>query len=216
MNNVFLFILSSIKAFLTSEFASYIVIFILPSVLLTVLTMLTVQLISKKPCKLGVFNWYLVVLTVVLFNVFLSNNVYVKKLFSSFLDFSIYVSAFTILALSGNVSLSVLRRKGKKAKKNCKLLQAKSEKEVEKAVEIIPCIEEPVSVYSGYIDVSYVKGLIDKLKESRLELHDEKEIEELEIFLLNFVNRQPNASERKILSEYMSSLIKKLAKYNAI
>ena len=66
---------------------------------------------------------------------------------------------------------------------------------------------------SNYLDVSYVRQLIYKLKDKDLSDTDLEEVEELEVFLLNFACRQPSAAERPQLSSYLSSLIKKLAKY---
>ena len=121
-----------------------------------------------------------------------------------------------MLAIIGNVALSTIKTEGGKPSKTLNQLKVDGIIEKQKQIEVISCIEEPTSVYSGSIDVSYVKSLIDKLKENSLEESDEKEIEEFELFIINFVNRQPNGYERKKMSEYMGSLIKKLAKYTAI
>ena len=216
MNYVFLIVLNSIKAFLSSEIASFILICAVPSVALVFLTMLIIQITVKKTLKLRIFNGYLIALTIIISNVFIANNQYAKKLLVSFLDYSVYVSSFILLAIIGNITLSAVKRKSKNVAYTYNLLKVQKQTENHKNVEVIPCTEEGASVYSGYIDVNYVKSLIDKLKENSLEFEDEKEVEEFEIYLLNFVNRQPNGIERKRLSEYMGSLMKKLAKYNAI
>ena len=65
----------------------------------------------------------------------------------------------------------------------------------------------------GYLDVVYLKSLISKLKEKELSNSDYDEVEDLELYLLNFVNRQPEPEERTILSEKISMLIKKIAFY---
>ena len=216
MNNVFLFILNNVKNFLVSNVASFVLILSLPSIVLVLLVALIIQLVTKKPTKLKLFNGYLAVVLILYFNIFLAGGKSVRTLIATTLDYSIFLSAFVILAIIGNITLLTFKRKAKAIIKTNNLLKIDKVNETEKQVETISCIEEPVSVYSGYIDVSYVKSLIDKLKQSPLEYEDEKEIEDFEIYLLNFVNRQPSGYERKCLSEYMGSLIKKLAKYNAI
>ncbi len=65
----------------------------------------------------------------------------------------------------------------------------------------------------GYLDIGYVKSLICELKTKPLSDSDYREIEELEVYLLRFITRQPEGEERKILSEKLSMLIKKLALY---
>ena len=84
---------------------------------------------------------------------------------------------------------------------------------IKRAVERIKMAEESPQVYSGYVDVGYIKSLINNLKNNQLEESDSKEIEEFEVYLLNFVNRQPINNERQELSIRLNSLIKKLAKY---
>ncbi len=216
MINVYLISLNYLKRFLVSELASCVIIGILPSIVLLWLTMLTIRLISKRPVKLKIFNGYLVLSLVVIFNIIISNGACIKKLFSSYLDLSIYISVFTILAIFGNISLSVIKIKRKEKPKINKQLSIINNTEKQKIVEVIPCTEEGASVYSGYVDVKYVKSLIDALKQKSLEEGDLKEVEDFELYLLNFINRQPNSLERKRLSEYIGSLFKKLAKYNAI
>lgn len=68
-------------------------------------------------------------------------------------------------------------------------------------------------VFKGYINVSYLKSLLEKLKQKQLSDSDYREIEDFEVYILNFVSRQPNGEERKVLSERLSTLIKKMAKY---
>ena len=68
----------------------------------------------------------------------------------------------------------------------------------------------------GYLDVSYLKSLINLLKDKNLTESDKKEIEDLEVYLMNFASRQPYNSERLELSGYLSDFMKKLARYNAV
>ena len=69
------------------------------------------------------------------------------------------------------------------------------------------------NISSGYLDVSHVKSLINELKQKELSDSDYSEIEELELYLMNFISRQPEGEERAVLSEKLSMLIKKIALY---
>ena len=91
----------------------------------------------------------------------------------------------------------------------------KNEDITERAVEKLTCSEYVSEAYAGYIDTDYLRELVRNLKEKNLEEKDAFEIENLEVYLLNFVSRQPTRAERQILSEYVGMLIKKLAKYSA-
>ncbi|MBE5743134.1 MAG: hypothetical protein E7358_00255 [Clostridiales bacterium] len=68
-------------------------------------------------------------------------------------------------------------------------------------------------VFSGYLDVGYIKSLILDLKQKDLTSEDYEKIEEFEIYLLRFIARQPNGEERVVLSKYLSMLIKKISLY---
>ncbi len=84
---------------------------------------------------------------------------------------------------------------------------------IQRAVEHIKSTEEPPQVFSGYVDVSYIKTLINTLKTNNLTEADKQDLEEFEVYLLNFINRQPTNAERQELSNKLGGLIKKLAKY---
>ena len=84
---------------------------------------------------------------------------------------------------------------------------------IKRAIEHVKLTEDATEIFSGYVDVAYIKTLINKLKSDSLSNQEKAEIEELEVYLLNFVNRQPTSSERQELSNKLGSLIKKLAKY---
>ncbi len=109
-------------------------------------------------------------------------------------------------------SIKKPKRKGKKAQENI-LINNDYGTSIKRAVERIKMAEESPQVYSGYVDVGYIKSLINNLKSNQLEEVDSKEIEEFEIYLLNFVNRQPNSNERQELSARLNGLIKTLSKY---
>lgn len=70
--------------------------------------------------------------------------------------------------------------------------------------------------YDGYLDVSYLKSLITVLKTKNLTEDDKQELEDFEVYLMNFAARQPYNGERTKLSGYLSDFMKKLARYDAV
>lgn len=176
-----------------------------------------VSIIRRKSVNIKRFNLFFLATAIIFINAIIIEGFLYKKVFTSYIDIMISVSAFIVIGLLGNVVLSFLKfEKNKKFKREEPSNISIPRIEKERTLEVLSCVEQPVSVYNGYIDVRYLKSLIDSIKERNLEYDDEKEIEELEVYLLNFVNRQPNRLERSKLSSYVESLIKKLAKYNVI
>ncbi|MBQ9782737.1 MAG: hypothetical protein IJW26_06140 [Clostridia bacterium] len=81
---------------------------------------------------------------------------------------------------------------------------------------------QPIDLYNlenssnDFIDVEYLKSLIDLLKSKPLTIEETERLEELEVFLLNFCYRRPNKNEKEKLSVYLSFLMKKLAYYKIV
>lgn len=71
-------------------------------------------------------------------------------------------------------------------------------------------------LFCGYLNVKYVKYLIDKLKNCDLSVAERKDAEDFEAYLMNFAYRQPSDAEREELSPKLNALIKSLAKYKAV
>ena len=129
-----------------------------------------------------------------------------------------YISlAVLCLLLACNILLFIcfFRLKRNKKKRAHENTEIKSDYglAIKRAVERIITVEDTPQVFSGYVDVKYIKSLIENLKTNDLSEQDDKEIEELEVYLLNFVNRQPNDSERQELSKRLNALIKTLSNY---
>lgn len=210
MESILFIALSFIK-----EFVYYIILCSLAFLVGIIILSIIVSIIRRQKVNLKRYNLIFIISLIAYLNGITIEIFMFKRVFVSFIDLLIGVSAFVIVGLIGNVILSLIQFKSKS-------LQGSTTKisipkiDSEKTIEVLSCVENPVSVYSGYIDVVYLKGLIDKIKEKELEYDDEREVEELEIYLLNFVNRQPNAYERKKLSSFIEGFIKKLAKYNVI
>ncbi len=72
------------------------------------------------------------------------------------------------------------------------------------------------NISNEFINVSYIKELITSLKDKPLTIKESEELEEFEVFLLNFCYRQPNKNEKEKLSLYLSSLMKKIAYYKIV
>ena len=137
-----------------------------------------------------------------------------KILFSSIKN--VYASLTVLTCLSGVFYMTLRALSNvKKSPIECKTIEVNQEDLTVK--EIKP---KPYEYYfydkkvDGYLDVAYLKNLIFELKKKELSESDFSEIEGLELYLLNFVSRQPNESERVVLSEKLSMLIKKIAYYS--
>ncbi len=217
MKNTLFIALTFIKEYFLVSFTYYIIIGAYAFILLLTIVTLALKLTLNKNLKLKAFNLLVFACGVIFANAVLVEIIYYKQLFTSFLDIVIFSSAFLILTLLSNALLSSISPKCKKVK----IVQEVQRKQLEsapqkKAVEVISCVEEGATVYGGYLNVDYLKGLLTSLKGKELEFDDEKWLEDFEVYLLNFVNRQPNTIERVKLSEDISSLIKKLAQYEVI
>ena len=129
-----------------------------------------------------------------------------------------YISlAVLCLLLVSNIVLLICffrlnRNKKKRAHENTDI-KSYYRLSVKRAVEKVITAEEPPQVFSGYVDVGYIKTLINNLKSNDLTEEDRLELDEFEVYLLNFVNRQPNNTERQELSKRLNCLIKTLSKY---
>ena len=150
---------------------------------------------------------------------------YFNKVVFSSLEKAITVclSIFIIqMLISAGIKLVKSSRKPKIIKESVKVvedIQVESlnyGESIKNAVEKIKLKEEEPILFNGFIDVAYIKSLLQSLNEKNLEEKDRLEVEELEVYLLNFVNRQPNGLEKEILSKHLGGLIKKLAKYQAV
>lgn len=71
-------------------------------------------------------------------------------------------------------------------------------------------------MFNGYLNVKYVKFLIDKLNNCDITIAERKETEDFEVYLMNFAYRQPTEREREELSPKLNTLIRTLAKYQAV
>ncbi|MBO5889092.1 MAG: hypothetical protein J6Q58_03020 [Clostridia bacterium] len=217
MENIFIIALYFVKNLFLVNFVYYIILSCVAFLCAIILLTLIFKIAFKKNYTLKFYNQCFLISLVLYFNSILVEYIMLKKVFKSELDVIISISAFIVLGLLGKILINSFRYKCKKPKDINLIKGSITPNETKpKSIEIISCLEEGATVYNGYVDVKYLKSLIDKLKENNLEYEDEKTVEELEVYLLNFVNRQPNSIERTKLSSYIGDLIKKLAKYNVV
>ena len=205
------------------------------SIALIVLIIATflVVILSKKAVNLKAFKCFTAILLTLITVISAFEFINVKKVFLVIDSVIVYVIAliilcailFTIIYLTEyskrlkltktkNVSSVKLNKVTKLTDSEQAPLTNNNDKEVIKLKCVSPQIDG--GEFDGYLDVSYLKSLISLLRERNLTEKDDKELEDLEVYLMNFARRQPYKSERSKLTEYLSDLMKKLARYNAV
>lgn len=205
------------------------------SIALIVLIIATflVVILSKKAVNLKAFKCFTAILLTLITVISAFEFINVKKVFLVVDSVIVYVIAliilcailFTIIYLTEyskrlkltktkNVSSVKLNKVNNLTDSEQAPLTNNNDKEVIKLKCVSPQIDG--GEFDGYLDVSYLKSLISLLRERNLTEKDDKELEDLEVYLMNFARRQPYKSERSKLTEYLSDLMKKLARYNAV
>lgn len=205
------------------------------SIALIVLIIATflVVILSKKAVNLKAFKCFTAILLTLITVISAFEFINVKKVFLVVDSVIVYVIAliilcailFTIIYLTEyskrlkltktkNVSSVKLNKVTKLTDSEQAPLTNNNDIEVIKLKCVSPQIDG--GEFDGYLDVSYLKSLISLLRERNLTEKDDKELEDLEVYLMNFARRQPYKSERSKLTEYLSDLMKKLARYNAV
>ena len=135
-----------------------------------------------------------------------------KTVFSTEKKVYVFISALSVLSL---LWFTAIKLSGKLYRKK----QAKAPTIIERqpqaqtSCERVETLLDANGELSGYLSVSHVKSLISELKTKPLSETDARELEEFEVYLLNFVTRQTSPPERKVLSGYLSELIKKTSRY---
>ena len=205
------------------------------SIALIVLITVTflVVIISKKAVNLKVFKYFTAILLTLITVISAFEFINVKKVFLVVDSVIVYVIALIILCaiLFTIIYLTEYSKRLKLTKtknvSSVKLNKVNNLTDSEQApltnnndIEVIKlkCVSPQIDggEFDGYLDVSYLKSLISLLRERNLTEKDDKELEDLEVYLMNFARRQPYKSERSKLTEYLSDLMKKLARYNAV
>ena len=205
------------------------------SIALIVLIIATflVVILSKKAVNLKAFKCFTAILLTLITVISAFEFINVKKVFLVVDSVIVYVIALIILCaiLFTIIYLTEYSKRLKLTKtknvSSVKLNKVTKLTDIEQApltnnndIEVIKlkCVSPQIDggEFDGYLDVSYLKSLISLLRERNLTEKDDKELEDLEVYLMNFARRQPYKSERSKLTEYLSDLMKKLARYNAV
>ena len=205
------------------------------SIALIVLIIATflVVILSKKAVNLKAFKCFTAILLTLITVISAFEFINVKKVFLVVDSVIVYVIAliilcailFTIIYLteySKRLKLTKTKKvssvKLNKVNNLTDIEQAPLTNNNDKEVIKLKCVSPQIDggEFDGYLDVSYLKSLISLLRERNLTEKDDKELEDLEVYLMNFARRQPYKSERSKLTEYLSDLMKKLARYNAV
>lgn len=194
-------------------YASLMVIILTISLVTIFLLEFLVRLLSKNKKDAVYYLCY------TLLNLVVTAYFAIEDYFGEKLLFETPKSVYTVMTAIVSISIlfyTLICLVSRKAKKeNSQLIQEENSKEVEIST-IKPKTYEHYfkgNISSGYLDVSHVKSLISELKQKELSDSDYSQIEELELYLMNFISRQPNGEERAVLSEKLSMLIKKIAQY---
>ena len=220
MEQVFLFVINALKSVVENSYISYILLTTLILVVVSYLVEIVLRFALKKRSNGQIFK-SVSIICFVLSVVFSIGGLETASVFSSAIEVIYYNLAFLIIVL---VLCLTLNGEYKASIKKQVLSCAESEQEVEavapsnvkRIVETITCKTLNKPEYSGYLNIDYLKELIAELKKSDLDEQDLLEVEELELYLLNFVTRQPLEREREVLSTQIGLLFKKLAKYNVL
>lgn len=202
-------------SFISFDFGSsaYVICAVLTFLLLFI-TMLEILslIIFKSKIDLTYYVCYLVINFTITLYFAVQDFIGQKIVFDSGYKIYVFITALISVSILLYAIVRVFNYKIVKPKnKNQKVKDMESAESLEPSNYVKFVLEE--KPFEGYLNVNYVKKLISELKGHNLTQGEYEQIEEFELFLLNFVSRQPKNSERRVLSEYMSMLIKKIAKY---
>ena len=205
--------LSSVFYYLTFDFGAYAVVLALSLLLANAVVFLlevTAILLFKVNRECVYFSCFSLICLILSAYFSLQDYFGEKVLFLDFKTVYAFLTVYSVLILTFFASLKKLSVK--KVKQINDAIIEKPEEEILSVSNATRYFKKD-EIFSGYLDVSYVKQLIAELKTKQLSESDYQAIEELEVYLLRFTTRQPNEEERIVLSEYLSMLIKKLAIY---
>ena len=221
MEQVFNFAIFYLKSFIENDFSTYIILLLLiiPFICFVVEAVLNICL--KRNTKGEFFK------SVSLISLLLSILFSVGGLVNSTVNFDNVLEVFyynltlTTLCYSAYLCLKLVGSLCSKKPKEI-LIEKEYDKvdlaptNVKRIVETISCKAPDKKEYSGYLNVDYLRQLIEELKKNELDEQELNELEEFEVYLLNFITRQPEGKERQMISNYIGALFKKLAKYKVV
>ncbi|MBR6737688.1 MAG: hypothetical protein IKL82_04945 [Clostridia bacterium] len=212
-NTVINYLVNALKG----DFSAYVIISLTISQTLIFIIELIISL-TKRPKKSHVYN-FLFSCVLLIVQSYFSVSDYLNKslLFVSAWHVYTYLSICVLLCVIYSTALYLIydikRKKAvKKPRKPLEVAETLSPSKVETYFTTDGVLNGNGEL-SGWLNVSHLKGLLKELKTKNLNEEELKEVEDFEVYLLNFINRQPNAYERKILSGQINLLFKKIARY---
>ncbi len=230
MENTFNFFIKNFTTLVGGKYAGYYTLGITLSIILVFICQLIYSVVKNKKSNFSYtkFAFFTAILTLL---VSISEYYTTKKVFTS-----VYYSViFTLFNLTLSLIFSFVLNTvdtviESKKKVNIKVQEEQTNDYSSQKLQvsdntkkaIMRLKSQPADLYNlenisnEFIDVQYIKSLIDSLKSKSLSVKESQELEEFEVFLLNFCYRQPTASEKEKLSIYLSSLMKKLAFYKIV
>ncbi len=228
MESIFIKILENLTIVMGGKYAGYFALGITLSIIIVFVCQLIYSISKNKKSNYS-FTKFAIFSTACTLLVSLCEHFTSKRIFTS-IYYSIIFTLFNLIisfifSYVLDTVNSVLKNKEKSTKpinvnydiENQKLQVATSTKKA-----LLKLKTQPLDLYNlenvtnEFIDVSYIKELINSLKDKPLTIKESEELEEFEVFLLNFCYRQPNKNEKEKLSLHLSSLMKKLAYYKIV
>ena len=215
MINAFNEVLNFLLMLGKGEHAPYISMSVFLACILIFIVELVVAIV-KAPKKIYFYNLCFSVALIIVGSYFaISDLLYTKLVFFSAERVYVYCSVCLLVCLLFYICLyGVYSARCKNAEE--KPIKKQEELPASRATAYFSGRVEDLELNANsWLDINYLKGLISNLKSKDIPTSDLIELEDFEVYLLNFVTREPNAYERKVLSEKINLLIKKIALYDA-
>ena len=224
--SVFNIVISKLTEFCLSNVVDIVILSLTVLILTLLLLTFIISVISKKVVEYSAFKYLITAL--ILVNTTLSVIEFIVKTntfksVASLIVFNVIIIAISIIFASILTVVSSVKSNKKIVSQDSGSEQAS---EVEKDVTLptdtqrevirVKCVNPTAygGEYDGFLDVAYLKSLLSLLRQKQLTEIDSNELDEFEVYLMNFASRQPYRSERIKLSGYLSDFMKKLARYD--
>ncbi|MBO5712629.1 MAG: hypothetical protein J6R88_00290 [Clostridia bacterium] len=222
---VFNLVINFITNLCLGSYLPYIILGLTLTVFITLIITFIVSVSVKKPLRYTAIKYLLSALILINIALCFLEYFFKKEVFSisaSLIIYSVLLVSITLIFTSILSVVKSAKLKVKKSTKNEINVPVHSENVVEingannREVIKIKCVNPTAygGEFDGFLDISYLKSLLSQLNEKNLTEEDRKDLEDFEVYLMNFASRQPYRSERVKLSAYLSDFIKKLARYN--
>ena len=225
---VFNDIIFSISNYLFEGAINYVILGVTLAIILVLVIAIIVSIFSKNTFSYVALKYFISALVMVNISLSILEYIFKSEIFTTAIDvvvFSVLLVVITLLVMAFlNVAKVVKKASKKTTVKQPNNTAAVIEERFNnlqvhdnyREVIRLKCLS-PTSYAGecdGFLDVAYLKSLLSLLNEKELSQLDRQELDEFEVYLMNFANRQPYRSERIKLNDYLSDFIKKLARYD--